>query len=79
MTTHSIPATDIEWFVKKVAKLSGEDVDWHYFGGTAVIKTTGNPTLVRRALEKLMPEHDKLMERQFANLGVDAPKGKILI
>ena len=64
-TTHSIGCDDIEKWVKKIAKKSGQKVDWHYFGGRAVVKALGDIDKVKKAIEELMPEHDRLFKRAF--------------
>lgn len=37
----------MEAFVKSIAQETGEPVDWSYFGGRAVVKTTGDCDKVR--------------------------------
>src|SRR5690349_20200922 len=44
-----------EW-VKKVAALSGQRVDWHYFGGYANVLFLGVYDRVRKAVEQLAPQ-----------------------
>jgi len=60
-TTHSISAEKIDEWVKKIAQKSGQKVDWHYFGGRAIIKALGNIDKVRATIKELLPEHDQLM------------------
>jgi len=47
-------ATIIEVIVKEAARISGEPVDWHYFGGRANIMTTGDAEKVREVLTRLV-------------------------
>lgn len=60
MMTHSIGSQDMERWVKKVARKSGQPVDWHFAGGRACIKALGDLDKVREAIRALMPEHDAL-------------------
>lgn len=61
--THSIPSNAMEGWVKKVAEKSGQDVDWHFEGGRAVVMTLGDVSIVKKALEEFMPEHDELYRK----------------
>jgi hypothetical protein len=45
-------AEDIEDWVKKVAERSGQQVDWHYVGGRAVVKALGDLEEVDRVIYK---------------------------
>lgn len=60
MITHTIPSRLIEKWVKKVAKTSGQRVDWHYAGGRACIMAIGDLQTVYDVIDSLMPEHDAL-------------------
>lgn len=40
----------IQRFVDELADYSDQPIDWHYFGGTGVILTTGDVSKVREAL-----------------------------
>ncbi len=64
--THTIAPKDIEAWVKKIAALSGQRVDWHYFAGRANILALGDIAAVKRAVEALMPEHDALKKAAIA-------------
>jgi hypothetical protein len=55
LVTHSISSNRMEQWVKKVAKISGQPVDWHFVGGRAVIKALGDITKVRSAMDDLFP------------------------
>lgn len=59
--TAEIPAVKVDKWVKKVAALSGQPVDWHYVAGWAIVKTTGDIRAVDNALGALMPEHNALL------------------
>ncbi len=77
-TTHSIPAEKIEKWVKQVAQMSGQKVDWHYFGGRAVILALGNArqiSKVTQAIKDLLPEHDRLMAETVGPEFADICKG----
>ena len=54
---HSVPAEFVEQFVKKVATTSGQPVDWHYVGGRACVKTTGNVDKVKATILDLVWEY----------------------
>jgi hypothetical protein len=45
----------MEPWVVKVREISGQRVDWHYFGGRAVVKFIGDADEVRRAIELEAP------------------------
>lgn len=60
MVTSSIGSNALERWVKKVAKLSGQPVDWHWHGGRAQILALGDLEQVKSAMAALMPEHDRL-------------------
>jgi hypothetical protein len=66
--TNSIPSNAMEGWVQQVAQRSEQAVDWHFFGGRAVVMTLGDPEVVRTAIIDLLPEHDKL---QFEACGRD--------
>ena len=58
--THTISSNAIEGWVKKIAQYSGQEVDWHFVGGRAIVKALGDIPKVHKAIEELMPEHDRL-------------------
>jgi hypothetical protein len=58
--THTIKPVDIEAWVRKVAATSGQPVDWHYYGGRAVVRTTGDLKAVKAAILDHKAEHDRL-------------------
>lgn len=74
MITHTIPAQQIEKWVKKVAAASGQPVDWHFVGGRAVISALGDIAKVREVIKQLLPEHNKLQEKEYRrNMPDDHP------
>lgn len=58
--THTIPSNAMEGWVKKVAKRSGQRVDWHFAGGRACVLALGDIAKVHQAIVDLLPEHDRL-------------------
>lgn len=60
--THSISSNRIERWVKEVAHVSGQPVDWHFIGGRANVLTLGDVAAVKKAIEELMPLHDQLRQ-----------------
>ena len=62
MMTHSIPSAKMEEWVKKVAKLSGQPVDWHFVGGRARILALGDLGKVREAIMDLIVVHNDLQK-----------------
>lgn len=67
--THTIGSEEIEKWVKKIAKKSGQKVDWFFMGGRAVVKCVGNFDKARKALAELKPEHDQLYLEAVRDLG----------
>ena len=68
--TDTIPSNAMEGWVKKVAELSGQRVDWHFFGGRANVLALGDIDKVKAAIQKLMPEHDRLRRAAIKKLGL---------
>lgn len=62
MITAGIPSNAMERWVRQVAELSGQRVDWHFCGGRAVVKYLGDGVKVLAAIRELMPEHDRLQD-----------------
>lgn len=58
--TDSISSNRMERWVKEVAKLSEQRVDWHFFGGRANVLAIGDLDRVHAAIQELMPLHDQL-------------------
>jgi len=73
--TNSIPSNAMEEWVKKVAARSGQRVDWHFFGGRAVVKALGDLDKVRSAIVELLPDHDERWRKAVAaHLGEEYAK-----
>ena len=45
----------MEGLVKEASR-KGPEMDWHYFGGRAVVKTLGDVTAARQSLKQSMPK-----------------------
>ncbi len=60
--TDTIPSNAMEGWVKQVAELSGQPVDWHFVGGRAEVLALGDITRVKAAILDLLPEHDRLRQ-----------------
>ncbi len=56
--THTIRPAHMEAWVQRIAKLSGQPVDWRQVGGRFQVKTLGDRAKVRRAMLTLRNEHD---------------------
>lgn len=68
LVTDTIPASQVEPWVRKIAQDSEQRVDWHFFAGRIVIKALGDLTRVRAALQKHLPEHDRLREAEIRKI-----------
>lgn len=69
--THSIGSMwDIEAWVQRVAKISGQPVDWYFAGGRVMVLALGDLAKVRAAIRKLMPEHDAMYAKANAAFSV---------
>lgn len=71
--THSIPPNAMEGWVKKVAKKSGQRVDWHFAAGRAIVKAFGDLDKVVDAIKDLQPEHDELYWKAVGESPHDGP------
>ena len=60
LMTHTIGSEAMEGWVRQVAEISQQKVDWHFAGGRACVLALGDLSRVRQAIETLMPEHDEL-------------------
>ena len=67
-TTDTIPSNAMEGWVRQVAERSGQRVDWHFYGGRAVVLALGHLPDVVRAIAELMPEHDRLRADAIAKI-----------
>jgi hypothetical protein len=66
--TSTIPSNAMECWVKQVAEKSGQPVDWHFRGGRAIVLALGDLEKVKKALNELMPEHDRLYQEAVRKL-----------
>lgn len=66
----TIGSCAIERWVKKIAKTSGQCVDWHWAGGRANVLAIGDIEKVRAAIEQHKPEYDELHAAACRKLGV---------
>ena len=58
----------MERWVQKIAKDSGQPVDWHWSGGRANVLALGDREAVTAALLKHRPEYDRLHAEAVAKL-----------
>lgn len=58
--TEPLPADAFDVWVRCVAQLSGQRVDWHYDGDRAVVRAVGDLVKVHQALRSLLAVHDQL-------------------
>jgi len=59
----SIPTEEMEKWVKRVAELSKQKVDWYPAGGNRIVRALGDIDRVKQAIAFLKPEYDELEER----------------
>lgn len=57
MTIHTIPAKDVEEFVRELSQRSKQRVDWHYFGGRGIVKALGNIQCVDDVIYEMLEEN----------------------
>lgn len=50
----------IERWVQRIAKTSGQRVDWHFAGGRVMVLALGDLDRTKAAIREHMPEHDAL-------------------
>lgn len=73
--THSIGrSAAIERWVQKIARVSGQPVDWHFSGGRVLVKALGNLAAVRSAIRSLIHEHDAAFLKSHADLGFSSAR-----
>jgi len=70
--SHSINTTQFEEWVKKVAALSGQRVDWHFMGGRAVVRCLGDAEKVKQAILDLFDEHEQLFMAEMRAMNMEA-------
>jgi hypothetical protein len=66
--TDTLDSATMEGWVKQVAEYSGRPVDWHWYGGRAVVLALRDIGLVKKAIQTLMPEHDRLYQEAVDKL-----------
>jgi hypothetical protein len=59
LTIIDLEPSEIEKIVQSAAKESGQKIDWHYFGGRAIVKVLGNIESARQHLK------DELEKRNY--------------
>ena len=57
-TLGDMRTSQVETWVRMIARESGERVDWHWFGGRAVVKVIGDHEKVRRVIGNNLPATD---------------------
>jgi len=65
---NSVSSNRMEGWVRKIAKESGQRVDWHFFGGWAVVKALGDIPAVEAAIEKHSHELDYLRDQSLRGM-----------
>jgi hypothetical protein len=70
--THSIgrPWT-VEAWVRRIAKASGQKVDWHFVGGRVVVRALGDMRRIHKAIRRFMGEHDALYRKVAKKYGAE--------
>lgn len=71
--TDTIPSNAMARWVRSVAELSGQRVDWHFVGGRARVVALGDLDKVRGAIHQLMPEHDRLRRKRLKKMRLGSP------
>ena len=69
--THTIAADDVEKWVRTIAQESGQQVDWHYYAGRAIILAIGDLTKVKTAICNNRAMHDTFYSQAVHALGSD--------
>jgi hypothetical protein len=62
--TQNIDYHDMEQWVRKVARESGQRVDWHPVGGRPCVLALGDVAKARETALRLLPELDALQEKK---------------
>ena len=68
--SHTIRALPFEKWVQKVAKLSGQQVDWGFIGGRAIVRYVGDREKVIQAINDLKAAHDAIYIKELSKLGL---------
>lgn len=65
----NVPPHAMERWVKMVARLSGQRVDW-YYGGFAIVRAIGDLAKVKSWMVILLPILHHIQRREFDSLGL---------
>lgn len=60
----NLKAEEVEEAVAAARQSSGQRIDWHYFGGVAVVKALGNLPAVREHLEANLKQYSERFGNQ---------------
>lgn len=63
---HSVSSNRMEGWVQKIARESGQRVDWHFAGGWATVKAIGDIEAVNKAIQDHYPELEQLQRASMA-------------
>ena len=87
--SHATPAAvslRMQWndgykmWVQDVAQEANVPVDWHMAGGRAMVLALGNDEDIQKAkdaVEKLMPEHNRLQNKVYIESGFAPPNPEV--
>ena len=67
--THTISASNMEKFVRKIVSDSEQSVDWHSYAGRSVMKYLGDFIKVRKAIRQNKSMHDLFIVEALDKLG----------
>lgn len=69
-----ISSNRMETFIQRVARSTGERVDWHFAGGRAIIKVLGDAAKVRASILARAPDVTRLqIETGGGDVGCATP------
>ena len=66
----TLPSNAMERWVKRVAELSGQRVDWHFLGGYARVLALGDLHRVEVAIKALLPEYNQKRNEILRKMGL---------
>lgn len=69
--THTIPAKDLNDWVRTLELKSKSVVDWHYMAGRACIRSLGNPEAVKTAIRTTIKQHDAAFNAELREIGME--------
>lgn len=70
----ALPGEVVEAWVRKIARCSGQRVDWHWYGGKARVLALGNLDKVYEAIDALKSELEPHARKVCKDAGVDYKK-----